>query len=353
MTQLSCLLLSLFFVLFPNIAELPLVQWAPWIIGIFAFGLAHGGLDDEVALMLGKGNGSRVSRLFFYVCYLGLLVLVLVEWAISPDLALVTFLIFSVFHFGQGDLYWSVYHGSGGAGISLSFRVSFNLRGILFAVTRGALPVLLPLIFRSDQFVRIGHYLVNGNFQTALILPDWCAAHREQLLLLIGTLVGINILVTLLPLLLAGKRVSADWRRAAIAEAGETLLLVILLITTPPILGIGIYFLLWHAPRHVTRLVLADRQMRSIVEKDGGLRAIVHFHKRSFPLVTAATGLLLLVAFACFRSDLSADRLVLPAFIFVNAVTVPHLIVVSLLDRAQKIWRPAVDSQSITKGEVL
>jgi hypothetical protein len=97
---------------------------------------------------------------------------------------------------------------------------------------------------------------------------------------------------------------------------------------------------LWHAPRHVARLILADVPMRSIVVSRGGLRALVQFHLRSLPLAVAATGLLLLLAFIHFRSDLPLDRLILPAFIFVNAMMFPHLVVVSLLDLGQSTCVP-------------
>lgn len=347
LTWLACLLISMVSLAFPGITSLASVQWAPWVVGIFIFGLSHGGLDDEVSSMVGRTDGRTGSSWSFYVWYLGLLALVVVEWVVSPDLGLTTFLIFSVFHFGQGDLYWTVYHGA--AERDAVQGGSFGYwRRICFVLVRGVLPVFLPFIFRIDQFTIIGQHLATATGQSSLYLPRWCSEHRPLLLLLIAIIVVAHLLIELLCILKsisAGRRESA-LRRAVLIEAGETLLLVLLFLSTPPILGIGAYFLLWHAPRHVTRLILADVQMRSIVKSCGGLRALLHFHQRSLPLALAATGLLLLLALIQFRSELPLDRLILPAFIFVNAITVPHLVVVSLLDLAQSTWRPVTTSNS-------
>ena len=351
LTWLACLLISIVSLAFPGITSLASVQWTPWIVGIFIFGLSHGGLDDEVSSMAGRTGGRTGSSWRFYVWYLGLLALVVIEWMVSPDLGLTTFLIFSVFHFGQGDLYWTVYHGA--AGRDAVQGGSFGYwRRFCFVLVRGMLPVLLPFIFRIDHFTIIGQHLATASGQNSLYLPQWCSGHRQTLLLLIAIIVVAHLLIELLYILKSiseGRREIA-LHRAVMIEAGETLLLVLLFLSTPPILGIGAYFLLWHAPRHVTRLILADVQMRSIVESCGGLRALLHFHQRSLPLALAATGLLLLLAVIQFRSDLPLDRLILPAFIFVNAITVPHLVVVSLLDLAQSTWRPVATSNSTNQA---
>jgi hypothetical protein len=47
-----------------------------WIVGIFIFGLSHGGLDDEVSSMAGRTGARAGSPWRFYAWYLGLLALV-------------------------------------------------------------------------------------------------------------------------------------------------------------------------------------------------------------------------------------------------------------------------------------
>jgi hypothetical protein len=57
LTWLACLLISIVSLAFPGITSLASVQWTPWIVGIFIFGLSHGGLDDEVSSMAGRTGG--------------------------------------------------------------------------------------------------------------------------------------------------------------------------------------------------------------------------------------------------------------------------------------------------------
>ncbi|MEY3283637.1 MAG: hypothetical protein RIR86_1650 [Acidobacteriota bacterium] len=339
-TWLICLLLSLLGLGFASVAQLQVVQWSPWIIGIFFLVLPHGGVDDATpALLRGEGLRRRAGT-GFYIWYLGLLGMVLLTWALSANLGLLTFLFFSAYHFGQGDLYWSTI--ARGPASQWSRRRSARL---LYLATRGGLSVFLPFIYHDDHFRMIVERLSEQSGQT-ISLALAASQYRTELLIALGILALLHIVqigwsavfkpAESTPESAAGHswRPWQPWR-----EVLETGLLVMLMITTPPILSVGVYILCWHAPRHILRLMLLDPAQRRQLAS-GNLRgAVATFHRHSLALVVVAVSILILISAFWLRYELAPEQLILPAFLFVNAITIPHIVTVTMLDRFQRIWR--------------
>lgn len=343
LTWTACLLLSIFSLLGGELARSPLVQWAPWIVGIFIMSLPHGGMDDATTSVL-RGEGLRRPRQFaFYLLYLGLVGAVVIWWEVRADLALLGFILISGYHFGQGDVYWSQLNYEltrqpltrqieERTSQSHSSRLSLLL-------ARGGIAALLPFIYHDQQFLKIVRQLSEESGQ-AITIPAWVVGQRSGALMLIGSLIlgqiwfsigqrrGRNMAAPEAP------RFSQKWR-----EILETGILVTLFLAAPPILSIGAYILFWHAPRHIWRLILLDHGLRGLVVKGRGLAALRQFHLRSLPIVLSAAVLLLLITLISIQYDFAPERLILPAFIFVNAITVPHILTVSRLDLFQKIWK--------------
>lgn len=327
LTLTVCLLFSFLGLALAKLVELPVIQWAPWMIGIFFLVLPHGGLDDRTpSLVRGEGLRSRAG-LGFYAWYLGLLGLVLLTWALSANLGLLTFLIFSAYHFGQGDLYWSTLDVGAEAQAGRSRWASF-----LLVAGRGLVSVFLPFIRHDQDSLRIAESLSEQSGQV-ITLAVWASRHRT------GLLAGLGLIALVLigSAALRVRRLQIDDR--AFREIIETVVLVLLMMTTPPVLSVGVYILCWHAPRHILRLMLLDPQHQHDLAERRVRQALVSFHLRSLPLVLAAVVILVLITVFWLRYDLAPEQLVLPAFIFVNAITIPHIVTVTMLDRFQQIWR--------------
>ncbi len=75
-------------------------------------------------------------------------------------------------------------------------------------------------------------------------------------------------------------------------DAGETLLLALYFTVVPPLLAIRLYFCVWHAPRHIARLVLLDRQAIPGTEQRSLRLAITRFARDAAPTTLAAPVLL-------------------------------------------------------------
>lgn len=97
-------------------------------IGFFTVGLSHGALDHIVSE---KDKGFK-EIVKFSVKYIIKGVLLGFLWIISPDTALVTFLAFSAWHFGQADFNeWNINHSIGSflwGGLVLSNILFFHLK---------------------------------------------------------------------------------------------------------------------------------------------------------------------------------------------------------------------------------
>ncbi len=75
------------------------------IVGAVLVGIPHGAIDH----LLNSGNINNKIKLTFILNYLGKIALYLILWIILPKLALIVFLIYSIWHFGQNDLIeWKV-----------------------------------------------------------------------------------------------------------------------------------------------------------------------------------------------------------------------------------------------------
>ncbi|MFY7920234.1 MAG: beta-carotene 15,15'-dioxygenase, Brp/Blh family [Chryseotalea sp.] len=92
------LFLTLFCILFNNLQ----IQQAIWLLiglGFFTIGIAHGAIDHVTH----QNIRNNVDLLKFIVSYVGKGILLGLLWYWQPDFALLAFLIFSAWHFGQAD----------------------------------------------------------------------------------------------------------------------------------------------------------------------------------------------------------------------------------------------------------
>jgi Brp/Blh family beta-carotene 15,15'-monooxygenase len=326
LTRITLLFVILTASIFPGPIRHPLLQWLPWMIGLLIFGLPHGGLDDMVpSLLRGKGL-VRSGSLSFYLWYIGLFGLVLAVWAVSPAIGLVSFLILSGYHFGQGDLTW---HRIKDRAVKHPGMID-RLWELTFLLSRSLTPVVLPFAFHSTDFTAIVNEMTigyrHGNGIDAI--PLLVDRYRTYLLLTVSILIATEIVL--------GWFRSSPSAHERWTASFESLLLSLLLVVTPPIFGIGVYFLAWHSVRHVCRLALLAPDLRHLVERGRGLTALSRFHLHALPPVAGALVLLgsIILFFKIYQLPLS--RMILPAFLFVNAITLPHLLVVSHLDRGFK-----------------
>lgn len=272
--------------------------WGPalFLASAVFLGLPHGAVDHLVIARLEDQKlwSPRVlGRLVAYVCAA---LATLVVWWASPVAVFAGFIALTTFHWGQGDVWFhqKIY----GARASVS--------GIVLA---GGLPMLVPLVASPETYAEVAQAFARTAGVEVEVLPVLQMLAPWAVLVLVAA---------------AGHRVAtARSGRAQILL--ESVLLAAYFWWVPPVAAIAVYFCLWHAPRHIVRLA------RSLYGPD--LRAVARTLAAAIPLtlvsIAGLAGLWGLVG----AQDLFATYLALIA-----ALTVPHVVVVTWMDRDEQVW---------------
>ena len=242
-------------------------------------------------------------------------------WFLAPLAAAAAFLALTWFHWGQGEIH-PLRELLGADHLDARSR-----RGLTLAV-RGALPMGVPLLAFPDRYRAVLESFV-APFGGSV--PAWPFGADARLAL--GATLGTLTLATLA----VGYRAAGD-RRAWAVDAGETLLLWAYFLAVPPVFAVGLYFCCWHAPRHVARVLALDERAVDALES-GRLAAALGRFAREAALPT----LVALAGCAALWWTAPAPELTLAGatgvyLVAVAVLTLPHVVVVTWLDRFDGYW---------------
>jgi Brp/Blh family beta-carotene 15,15'-monooxygenase len=254
------------------------VQQGVAALSFLTLGVSHGALDRW---LVARWTGAGSTR--FYSVYLGLAVLQAVLWWKLPQLALATFLLGAVMHFGLGE----VTHP----------RLSVFARTVLGGL-RGALLVGLPFVVHPQAVAPV---------LTAMGVPAPLEGSDPSVL--VAVLVASNLAV--LPVL--GRPAGA----AVIGhEAVQVGVLSTILIVLPPLLSFSLYFAWWHGVAHGLEV------KRTWGERTTWPRLL----EDALPFALLAVAGLLTVVMVLPAGSFS--RLAGLGLVGVSVLTTPHLVVV-------------------------
>lgn len=300
------------------------LQYAPLVASLLVLGLPHGAVDH---LAVARTRGRRPDRraiaavVSLYVAVGGAYG---VGWFRAPAVAFALFILVTWFHWGQGDLYVLVALADADYLRSRAQRV-----GTVFV--RGGLPMLVPLLAFPEWYRRVATTLV-GRFAPGAV-GVLSPAFRPDVRLGLGLVYGAVIAGTL-----AVGYARADdlgpWR----LDAAETLGLVGFFAVVPPILAIGVYFCLWHSLRHIARLLLVDDSATTALSDGMPAAAFTRFARDALPLTLVSLALLGGFALLVPNPPGTISEWVGLYLVFIAVVTLPHVVVVTMMDRAQNIW---------------
>lgn len=301
------------------------LQYVPLAVSVAVFGLPHGAVD-HLAVERARGDPPTARGM---VLVGGLYALLggtyLALWFLAPLPAFVLFVALTWAHWGQGDVYALV-------ALEAVTHLRTSAQRALAAVVRGGLPMLVPLLSYPGQYREVATLLV-GRFGVSVagLAPLFAAETR----LVLGA--GFAVL-TLGGLALGGLRGDGFADRGWRVDAAETGLLWAFFLAVPPVLAVGVYFCLWHSVRHVARLALVDPRSARALGRGDWRSALVRFARDAAPLT--AVPLVFLGAFSALVPVRPTD---LPDtvglyLVLVAVLTLPHVVVASLMDRAEGVW---------------
>lgn len=262
-------------------------------------GVPHGAGDFMLSKQLTVLSGKVFSPVRYLLGYLILMLAYVAVWMVEPMLAFVVFLIISAYHFGQSN--WA------------SYQFPSKLVERCTMLCWGLLIIGMPVLLHFDQASVIISEMKVGEFQLSIL-------SRAVLIFLI-VFVNLGILVHL-------NHASVLTTESFKLETGKVLLLLMLFLTTPLLVGFGVYFVLWHsmdAMRHQVALLNTSRP---------GYRAKDYLFQ-SLPLTLLSfAGLGALMFF--FGDYFNRGQNMGALFLFIAVITVPHAFLMEWLYRTWK-----------------
>lgn len=297
-------------------------QYGVLLATVLVLGLPHGALDH---LTLPRARDEPLTlRRFLTFCSWYLLVAgaYAVAWLVAPTASFLGFVLLTWFHWGQGDRAHL-------AVVTEASHVDHPWIGRLTLAVRGGLPMAVPLLAFPGQYESVARTVV-GLFGSS---SNWLAPLFEPTMRLA---IGVGFALLTLGTLAWGYRVAADgpaWR----IDAVETGLLWVFFLAVPPILAIGLYFVFWHSLRHLARLVVIDDTAASALAAGSAVGVLAHVSRDALPMTVGA--LVLFGAIAAFvPNEPGSVAAVGGVYLVLLAVlTLPHTVVVTLLDRTQGV----------------
>lgn len=317
--------------------SLPLAyQFFPLAVSVALFGLPHGAVDHLAPTRV-RGRPATSRSL----AAVGLLYAVVggfytAVWFLAPVPAFAAFILLTWLHWGQGEAH------SLAALLDVG-HLRTRTQRTLSALSRGTLPMLVPLVAFPDQYRFVAETLV-GLFGTGAL------GRAEVAFTPTGRLTAGGLVVALLTVSLALGYVRAEEHRDWLVDAGEVVLLLAFFATVPPILAVGLFFTCWHALRHIGRLVALDPGARRLLEEGRYARSLYRFARDATPLTALALAFLGAFYWLVPAAPATVPEWVGLYLVLVAALTLPHVLVVTYLDYHQDVWTARPVALTVGRG---
>ena len=293
------------------------VQWQfwPFVIGLILLGLPHGALDHLAPLFLLHKRLTLKYLTLFVLGYAALVILYLVFWHLAPLAALAVFLLCSWLHWGQGDAYFLTVFAQ-------QPRPDTPAGRLLVWAVRGGLPILLPPLAHPAAFAQVAGGILG-----------WYGVRAEWTLTPGLREAGFGLLAAALVAYLA-----QSWRLSRAAfwpDTAEIALLLAYFLVVPAILAVGVYFCVWHAARHIARLMYLDGSDRAALTRGELGRCILRSARQALPMTGGALAFLFGLWVWQGRTPLGVGSFVYLYLSLIAALTFPHFLLVLWMDREE------------------
>jgi len=304
---------------------------AVFALGTLAVGMVHGAVDHLIPMRAAPNVSVRRSIAVVSVAYAVLGGAVVAAFFVAPVAAFIGFIALTWLHWGQGDV-----AALGLAGVE---HLPTSAERWLSLVVRGGLPMGVPLLAHPEEYRLVAEwvvrlFVVDGRTATAAVDPLFVPETRAA----VG---AFMIVATALSVGVGYRRVRAGAsRRGWLRDAGEVAVLWAWFLLAAPVFAIGVYFALWHALRHVGRLVLVDPDAAAALGEGDARRALARFARDAAPLTLGGFVVVGAVAIAAPAGVASPGDLLATSLVGIAALTLPHVVVTAWLDRRQRVWRP-------------
>jgi len=299
-------------------ASLSQLELLPWLIALAVLGMPHGAMDWLIIRKIDREQG-RSASLSVLTQYSLMMVAGGLLLAFAPVITCVLFLVLTAIHWGAADLH--AYQPL------QSVREKGNWW--MMATARGGLIIATPFALQPHLAWQPFASLSGGTIAYAVEVSRVCFS----LLTMCAFILGYGCISGRLP---RPGRFLAE-------SAGVVLMLAVL----PPMLAIGCYFLLVHAPRHCIRLHQRLDIIRTALVREA-LPRLIAAHMASWPFLVPAIVVVLVWAAAL---GFSAWSVTVASIGFYIIATPPHhLLGMRVLDSASRERQAAASPGLYTRS---
>jgi len=268
------------------------------LVLIVLIGIPHGANDHLLFFNLinKRVDEKNEKSTLFFSSYIGLILLYVCCWYLFPTFSLGLFILISIYHFGQSNVYISPIESKFVKLISIFLSGSFVLLTPIFAHIETALPVIQTLTKNPDFLVisdKLGNKLANST--GILMIIHWV-------------------------ILMLSKHINL---KDGLIEILNVFLLFGLFYYSPLWIGFAIYFTLWHAIPSIEDQINFFKTTRENYNLGKYIREIFPFS------LFALLGLFL--AFQFSGDYISVNQGLALLFSFIAVITLPHMIMMDLL----------------------
>ncbi len=198
-------------------------QFVFFIVGILLLGVPHGAADFLVATRNADLSKRKFSITFFFLDYLGRLLLFAIILFLFPVAGNLLFIFFAAYHFGETDL---------------SHFKTNTLLGKSFVTSYGLVILSVILLHHFDDVISIYQMFEAG--KQNLIIINWISQNRYNILSFIGILFFSSTFIYFL-----------KNRHLGNTDKGQFLvrlaIIIFILFNLPMLLGFTFYFIVWHS----------------------------------------------------------------------------------------------------------
>jgi Brp/Blh family beta-carotene 15,15'-monooxygenase len=268
------------------------------LIGVvLLLGIPHGAVDHLVAKDLYALQPHWLDQTKFYAGYLLAMGVYGGLWYLFPAPALLLFLGFAVYHFGQSDLEYLGLQGE---------------RQTVLDVSRGLLLIGLPLVAHLEVVAPIFERIAGLNPLAWPILADYAW---------LWTTILIAQHVVLFFALAAPRVLWADLLREGVTIA----VLSVLFVLVNPLVAFAVYFGFWHSLGHILELL-------RYFNRRGRQMTLVGFYRHA-ALFTVISILGLAGLYLTAGAFGLREHMISLLFILISLLTLPHMVIV------EKFWQ--------------
>jgi len=256
---------------------------------IFTFGILHG--SNDVLIINSTSNKNRIySFIRVLATYLLTVLIAVVVFYFIPILALILFVVFSAFHFGQQ--HWE----------HRNLEIQKHIKNIYYFLY-GMVVLQLLFFFNTSEVIEVVYSITNYDIGNSIMIKS----------LIVFGIIFLSLALYIL-------NVSKTFKSSVLIELFYLLVFSIIFKVSTLIWGFTIYFILWHS-------IPSLYEQTSFIYGDFNKKNLLKYCKSAFPYwLISIIGIV--IVYFLFKDDTLFYAIF---FSFIAAVTFPHTIVINKL----------------------